>query len=423
VSLAERPRLRLFTLTLLFFAQGVPWGFFAISLPAYLASRDVDATGLARLGVMSYWPFAFKWLFGPLIDTVTISRLGRRRPWILLAQPTMAVTLGAALAVSNPVKELELLIWLVLAHTVFNAMQNVAVDALAIDLLDESERGRANGLMYGGKYLGGALGGAGMARVMKWWGFHAAIAIQAAILLAIAIVPLLVRERTDPAPPHTPAREIARTLREVFRLRSPALAALLMLLALAAGGMLSVIAPVLFMQGLHWDPADYSVLAGGPSLLIGALGASISGVLADKVGHRRQVAIATIAMGSVWLVFGLGAAWWTRDWFCYPLVALEPFMQGFLVVSLWTLCMDCSVPRTAATQFAAFTSLTNLSSIVGIRVLGAHVLDLVSFRGAYLLAAGFQIALVVVVPVIDPHQVKRELISGAPGSSPRAGPA
>ena len=41
------------------------------------------------------------------------------------------------------------------------AMQEVAVDALAVDLLTEQERGVANGLMYGSSYLGTALGGAG----------------------------------------------------------------------------------------------------------------------------------------------------------------------------------------------------------------------------------------------------------------------
>src|SRR5262245_18114213 len=98
---------------------------------------------------MSYWPFAFKWLCGPLIDSVSIPRLGRRRPWILFALTMMAVTLGAALWVSDPAREIDLLVSIELAHTIVNAMQNVAVDALAIDLLPENERGRANGLMYG----------------------------------------------------------------------------------------------------------------------------------------------------------------------------------------------------------------------------------------------------------------------------------
>lgn len=411
MSLAERRWLRLFTLTLLFFAQGVPWGFFAIALPAYLSAHQVDAAGLASLGAMSYWPFAFKWLCGPVIDSVSFPRFGRRRPWILFAQTMMAVTMAAALWVTDPAREIDLLVWVVLAHTIFNAMQNVAVDALAIDLLPENERGRANGLMYGAKYAGGAIGGAGMGWVMKYGSFHLAIAIQAGILLAIAIVPLLVRERSGPPPPHTPAREVARTLVRVFGMRSPALSALLMLVALAAGGMLSVVANVLFMQHLQWKPADYSFLAGGPGLVVGAIGASLGGVLADKLGHRLLVALATAAMGGMWLVFALAERWWTYDPFCYAMIALEPFTQGILVVSLWTLCMDSSVPRTAATQFAAYTSLSNFSQLIGIRLFGPHVVDLIGFRGAYLYAAGLQLSLLAILPFIDPRQVKRELTS------------
>ncbi len=409
MSLAERRWLRLFTLTLLFFAQGVPWGFLAITLPAYLSGLNFDAGRIGLLIAMSYWPFVFKWVFGPVIDSYTLPRFGRRRPWIVLSQTMMAVTAAGLLLVGDPASDFSLLVVLVLAHTVFNAMQNVAVDALAIDLLPENERGRANGLMYGAKYAGGALGAAGMGQVIAWWGFHTAIAIQVVILFAIAIVPVLVRERTGEPPPHTPPREVARTLVRVFRLRSPSLCALLMLLALISVGLLSVIAPVLFMQDLKWDQADYSVLAGGPGLLVGALGSSITGPLADKLGHRRLVAIATIVMGSVWVVFALGKAWWTTNWFCYALIALEPFTQGILIVSLWTLCMDNSVPKTAATQFAAYTSLSNLSTIVGAQLVAGRIGAVLDYQGVYLFAGLLQIAMVALIPLIDPHQVRREL--------------
>lgn len=427
MSLAERRWLRLFTLTLLFFAQGIPWGFFAIAMPAYVAGLDVGEAGIASLIAMSYWPFAFKWLCGPVIDAFTIPRLGRRRPWILLAQTMMAVTMAALVLVDDPRRQLDLLVWLVLAHTVFNAMQNVAVDALAIDLLPENERGRANGLMYGAKYAGGALGAAGMSRLIEAWGFHATVLVQAALLAAIAVVPLLVRERSDAAsPPRSEVGDVLRTLGKVFRLRSPALCALVMLLALIAGGMLNVVAPVLFIRHLHWDQADYSFLAGGPGLLVGAVGASLAGFLADRYGHRKLVALAMAGMGLVWLVFAAAQAWWTSRPFIYALIVAEPLAQSIMIVSLWTLCMDNSVPRTAATQFATYTSLTNLSNIIGARLLGAHIGNLLDFRATYVVAGALQIAIVLAIPFIDPQQARAALgepTSTAPRSSPGAAPA
>jgi predicted MFS family arabinose efflux permease len=134
--------------------------------------------------------------------------------------------------------------------------------------------------------------------------------------------------------------------------------------------------------------------------------------LCDKLGHRRLVALAMIAMGLLWLGFGLGQAWWNDRAFASALFFVEPLTQSVMVVSLWTLCMDNSVPRTAATQFAAYTSLLNLSNFFGQRFVAGAV-EAVDFRVIYLAAGAFQIALVAFLPFIDPHQVRRELVDGS----------
>ena len=51
---------------------------------------------------------------------------------------------------------------LILIHNAFAATQDVAIDALAVNVLREDERGLANGLMFGGAYLGQAIGGSGV---------------------------------------------------------------------------------------------------------------------------------------------------------------------------------------------------------------------------------------------------------------------
>jgi len=53
VSLAERRGLRLFTLCVMYVAQGIPWAFTAITLPAYLGASgrvtdDALGAGVAR---------------------------------------------------------------------------------------------------------------------------------------------------------------------------------------------------------------------------------------------------------------------------------------------------------------------------------------------------------------------------------------
>jgi PAT family beta-lactamase induction signal transducer AmpG len=203
VSLAERRWLRLFTLCVLYVAQGIPWGFMATTLPPYLAKRGVNAESVGMVLAMTTLPYAFKWVWGPIVDAFTIPALGRRRPWILFAQLMMAATIITMIAIritvdiDARVDDRD--------HTIFNSLQDVAVDALAIDLLQDDERGRANGAMYASKYLGGdrRRRDGHRDRVVRP---AQLLMAQAAILLAIMVVPFLVRERAvrHPSAPRSP---------------------------------------------------------------------------------------------------------------------------------------------------------------------------------------------------------------------------
>src|SRR5687767_12503364 len=159
VSLADQRWLRLGTLCLLYVAQGIPWGFTATTIPSYLGSQGIAVGGALAMTVL---PYSFKWIWGPVIDAFTIRRLGRRRPWIVFAQLMMAATILAMISISDLGTDLQALAWMIFLHTIFNSMQDVAVDALAVDLLEDDERARANGLMYASKYLGGFIGGFGI---------------------------------------------------------------------------------------------------------------------------------------------------------------------------------------------------------------------------------------------------------------------
>src|SRR6266487_3629068 len=61
---------------------------------------------------------------------------------------------------------------IVLLHNTFGATQDVAIDALAVNVLPESERGMANGFMFSGAYLGQAVGGSGVLFLTPIMGFH-----------------------------------------------------------------------------------------------------------------------------------------------------------------------------------------------------------------------------------------------------------
>ena len=81
--------------------------------------------------------------------------------WILGTQIGMMATLLLAMPL-NLATEIGLLTLIILLHNAFSATQDVAIDALAVGVLPEHERGVANGFMFAGASVGQAIGGSGV---------------------------------------------------------------------------------------------------------------------------------------------------------------------------------------------------------------------------------------------------------------------
>ena len=150
---------RLGRLTAFFFlyvTEGIPLGFAATAVATQLRRQDVGPAEIGAFVGSFYLPWAFKWAFGPFIDVFTSERLGRRRGWILGTQIMLIVTLLACTSLNLP-SQLGVLTSVLLIHNSFGAMQDVAIDALAVNTLHADERGLANGVMFGGAAIGTAV--------------------------------------------------------------------------------------------------------------------------------------------------------------------------------------------------------------------------------------------------------------------------
>ena len=158
----------------MYFAQGVPWGFMTVALIAYLADNGVGDQELGRLTGLVLLPWTFKLIWAPLIDTMTVRSMGRRRAWIIGAEILMGLSLLWLLGMGDLTDDLRTLGWMFFIHNCFGSLQDVATDALAVDILPANEQGQMNGLMWGAKLIGKAVGAGGMAVVMDAWGISAA---------------------------------------------------------------------------------------------------------------------------------------------------------------------------------------------------------------------------------------------------------
>ena len=327
IALSEHRVVRIVVLCALYVAQGVPYGFLTVTLAAALVEGGLDAGEIGGIFALGTLPWAFKWVWGPFVDRFGNSRFGRRRPWILAAQAGMVVSLIGMWLIPEPTVALGLLGVMIVIHNVFNSLQDVCVDALAVDLLPPEDRGKASGLMYGAKYLGTAIGGGGLSVLAYRYGLHAAFAGMIAIVAAIALLPLLTVERPGEArwPGDRPAKDanassndsppdaaspasigsLLRQLARAFGNRPAIMTGVVAVLATAASGLLAPIGAILFVRDFGWTQEEYGAATGGIAVFAGLIGSVGGGFLADLVGPRRVVASCSLILGGLLLFFGL----------------------------------------------------------------------------------------------------------------------
>jgi PAT family beta-lactamase induction signal transducer AmpG len=456
--LSENRTLRMATLCGLYVAQGVPWGFVSITFAAWLAQpkHDLTVEEIGPILAVATLPWSFKFIWGPLMDRFTIRRFGRRRPWIIFAQSMAILVLGSMIFIDD----LPSMIWteapangrtlqyayrfvpgplaaLILLANVFVSMQDVAVDALAVDLLKEEERGIANGLMYGSSYLGTAIGGAGLGYIVVAYGIQAGLAGQALLLSMIMLLPLIFRERPPSAEllqnrrrlsdaPGAPmggdgkpagsvlsaaepsSGSIVWDLLRAFSLRATLIGVFVALSVRIASGILTAVLLHYLMTRGGWAQEEYTSMVGGYAVGVGLIAAAAGGFLADKVGPKVLIVITSLLLGATWMSFGLFHTMIESKPLVIAMFLGQEFLLAAMSVSLFSLFMGISWPRVAATQFTTYMAMMNLSATIGAYMAGMLSEKYDVFQ-ILLIAGGMQAILVVPVLLIDARQTRRVL--------------
>jgi len=384
--LASR-RGRLAAFFLLYLTEGIPAGFTATAVATQMRRQGLSPAAIGGFVGALYLPWAVKWAFGPFVDVLSSDRWGRRRTWILLTQGMMVVTILAAMPVSFTTR-LWLFTAIVFVHNIFSATQDVAIDALAVNVLRSDERGLANGLMFGGQYIGNALGGSGVLLLTPLIGFKSTFLFVAALIaLVTLLVPVPMREPPGPARfeaegsrLHAVAGELMRfvrdTLRAFFGSRAASAAILLALLPMGAYALSLALQSNLAVE-LGLDDRRIGML-GLASTVLSAGFCVLGGWLSDRFGRRRTLAI--FIAGTTLPTFAMALAMHRFGWIMpiSPLAPGRPVPAHELVALFWGLTlayavfqglmygvgtaiyMDVTTPAVAATQFTAYMALCNV---------------------------------------------------------------
>ena len=377
---------RLTAFFLLYVTEGIPLGFTATAIAAQMRRQGLGPAAIGAFVGSLYLPWAFKWAVGPFVDVFSSDRFGRRRTWIFMMQLGMCATLLIAMGVDF-VNQLALFTAVIFVHNAFGATQDVAIDALAVSVLPEDERGSANGFMFAGASIGQAIGGSGVLFLTGVMPFGSTYIFVVGTILAITlfvVVPLREKAMTvmeaRARKASSISRELTRFVREAWTAFTGSRAALVGVFAalLPAGAYaLSLALQSNLAVELGLDDNEIAQL-NLISTVIFAPFCILGGWVSDRFGRRSSLAVFAFltVVPTLWLAYVM----WQAGWIMPVDIKTpnRPHPSTVLVITFWAtvivynifqglyygirtaLYMDITNPAVAATQFTAYMALLNL---------------------------------------------------------------
>ena len=181
-------------LFVLYIAQGIPIGIFSIGFVTWLTSLGAPSQQVAAVAAAATFPWTFKFVFAPIIDRFTFLPMGRRRTWIVSSQFLMVLGLLTLGLLDPNINDLTLIAWATFIIITLSAIQDVAVDGMAVDLLNKQNLAKANGLMFGGQSLGIAMSSVLVGKSINSIGIKGTLVFAALIVSVVLLISLLFQE-------------------------------------------------------------------------------------------------------------------------------------------------------------------------------------------------------------------------------------
>ena len=174
------------------YACGLPLLLTITVLQAWMKEEGVDLTVIGMMALVGL-PYTLKFLWAPVMDRFTLSFLGRRRGWMLIAQLALILSIGG-LGFTDPVRNPWVVAFAAFLVTFFSASQDIVVDAYRREDFPDEELGLASSVYINGYRVGMLLASGGGLIMADHMTFSMVYLIMAACMLPGVITTLLAHE-------------------------------------------------------------------------------------------------------------------------------------------------------------------------------------------------------------------------------------
>ena len=341
------------------FSSGMPLYVLIQLVPAWLRSEGLD---LATIGLFNLVmiPYAWKFIWAPLLDRYKLPFLGRRRGWSLISQFMLLASISS-LGLINPSIQIQIAIWLVFATSFFSATQDIVLDAYRREILKDDELGIGNSIFINAYRISSLIPGSLALILSDFIPWSTVYPIVGSFMIVGIITTFCIPESSDEnIAPGSIKEAIIEPFFEFFSRKGgfkSALAIIIFMLLYKLGDSMATALATPFYIDLGFTLTEIGTVAKFSALWASIVGTIIGGLAMLKLSINRALWI----FGLVQIISILGFAILAKIGNSIPvLFAVVSF--EYLGVSLGTVALTAFMAKQTnlsftATQFALLTSI------------------------------------------------------------------
>lgn len=353
---------RMLVTLLMGFSCGLPLLLTMSVLQAWMKEEGVDLTVIGMMALVGL-PYTLKFLWAPFLDRYTLSFLGRRRGWLLIAQVALMIAI-IGLGLTDPRSNPWMVAFAAFLVTFFSASQDIVVDAYRREDLADEELGFGSSLYINGYRVGMLLASGGGLIMADNMPFSMVYLIMAAGMLPGILTTLMAPEPETPAgTPRTLKEAVLNPLLDYFS-RSGALWILAFILLYKLGDTMASAMTTPFYLDIGFSKTEIGTvvkLFGFWATIAGGLAGGISMI---RLGIRRSLWV----FGFLQAISTAGFAVLARVGPSVPLlsavIAFENLSSGMGTAAYAAFMASITNKKFTATQYALLTSMMGIPRVL-----------------------------------------------------------
>ena len=369
------------------FVSGVPLLLTITLLQAWLTDEGISKSTIGLFALVGL-PYSLKFIWAPLFDHFTVSRLGRRRGWLLIIQILLIASI-IILGMSDPAMNPFNVAVLATLVAFSSASQDIVIDAYRRESLTDEEQTIGASAYVLGYRIGALAAGAGGLILADYMTYQMVYAFMSAIMIYGVFITLIAEEPKNYYEPSNFMSAIYNPFVEFFNryvsiniasdrlinlknrskisrrnimsntLIIPILI-LLFILLYKIGDTMAHSLSTNFYLDIGFSKSEIGTIVKFFGLFATLIGAFIGGLLSLKIGLYRSLMIFGIFQAIATLGFSILAYFGNSLYLLMIVISLENLAAGMGYTAYLAFIANMTNKRFTATQFALMTALMSL---------------------------------------------------------------